>query len=146
MHQYKGSFNAYIINYVLTVVIFGTTNVIDYFAGHSDYSKSYPLSLFLLWTSIVSTFLFLGWIFVYILNALPLYTLAIYAMFNHMPNEDPTTMEWLIGTLPLQTKYLIFIPIIFLLSLILQFVFHRIKLARNEEVEYIEEEEEEDNY
>jgi len=141
----KGSKSSYLYSYVLTLACFGAANITDQFMGHSEYSKTYPFLLFLAWTGVVATFLYMGWKLVYWLNAIPLYGLMIYSIWNHSPDPNGGLLQWLIGTLPLPLDYMIFIPAFFLVSMLLQFILYRVSRAVEDRT-YRELEEDDDQY
>lgn len=114
--------SAYMICYIITLVFFGIANIADQLAGHSDYSGSYPFFLFLIWTGIVATFLYMGWKWMFYINAVPLYVVTVYTVWNHAPKDEPTALDWLIGSLPVPIEYLMFVPGLILLSILLQLI------------------------
>lgn len=133
--------SAYMICYIVTLVFFGIANIIDQLTGHSEYSKNYPFFLFLIWTGIVATFMYMGWKWVFYVNAVPLYGLTLYSVLNHAPKSEPTSIDWLIGSLPLPIEYLMYIPGLFLISILLQLIINDRKMKATT---YIYEEEQEE--
>lgn len=143
----KDNKSAYVFSFILTFVLFAVANIIDQISGHSDHSRGYPLFIFIAWTAVVATFLYLGWKLIYIINAIVFYLFQVYAVFFHEPSQEMTRIQWLIGTLPLPMKYMLFVPILFLISIIAQFILYRIqrnKLDEENEYEYVYEDEDED--
>jgi hypothetical protein len=131
----KAKQSAYLICFILTLVLFGAANIIDQIVGQPEFSKSYPFFIFMVWTAVVATFLFLGWKTIFIVNAIVLYAVQTYTVIYHAPTLNPTSLQWLIGSLPFPNKYMIFIPVLFLVSLIYQYIAFLI-LRKNDGEEY----------
>lgn len=136
----RGKQSAYIYPFIVTMALFGATNIIDQLLGQSQNTKSYPFFIFLVWTAAVATFLYFGWKQIFIVNGSLLYLVQIYSLIYHKPLDNPTQLEWLIGTLPFENSYMISIPVVFLCSLIYQFIIYRIELKRSEFVNVVDDE------
>lgn len=107
------------VNFFITVMLFALVNIIDLSTGRAD-PKYYPFMMYLIFTFVVSSFLYMGWMVAYLTNALLLYGLSVYSLVHH-PESD-SSLSWLFGSLPLPDEWLFAIPVIFLSSLAVQLV------------------------
>ena len=110
---------AYMLNFFITVMLFALVNIIDFSTGRAD-PKDYPFMLYLIFTFVVSSFLYMGWMIAYFINAILLYGLSVISIIHHP--ESNSVLSWLFGTLP--NEWLFLAAAIFLTSLVVQlFVF-----------------------
>jgi len=125
MDKPQGRSRTFVMCFVATFFIFGLTNIVDQLTGNSENTRHYPLFIFLIWTAVVASFHYLGWKVTFIVNAVPLYGFMVYTMFNH---EEQTysgvlsSVKWLIGTLPLPPQVLVWIPILLIVSILVQLI------------------------
>lgn len=122
MKHFIGKPAAFLVNFFVTVMLFALVNIIDVITGRGE-PKYYPFMTYLIFTFVVSSFLYMGWKVAYFTNAAMLYGLSIYSVFYH-PKTD-SSVSWLLGSLPLPFDQLIFVPFIFLASLVVQFIMFR---------------------
>lgn len=124
--------NPYLLNYLITIMLFGLTNILDQLNGQPQMTKNYPFFIYLIWTALVATFLYLGFKFLYWVNAVLLFGVQCVTVFYHPASEFKNNFQWLIGSIPFDYKYMIFIPVFIVISFLVQVIFIMIKRIREQ--------------
>ena len=118
------------VNVFVTMMLFAIANIIDVSTGRGE-PKYYPLMSYLIFTFVVSSFLYMGWMIAYYTNAAVLYGLSLYSVFHHPKSDSP--VSWLLGSLPLPDEQMVFVPLVFLSSLVVQYFTYRFARNRGED-------------
>lgn len=114
--------NKFVVNFLITFLIFGFVNVFDQVSGQPELTKNYPLFMYMIWTGLVASFQYFNWRIAYWPNAVLLYCVQLYSIFHHPAQSFQTSFHWLIGALPFDYKIMIFIPVFIILSIMIQLV------------------------
>lgn len=134
----KGNSKAFTYAFLATVLLFGIVNIIDNATGQQELTKNYPLFVFLIWTAAIASLMYLGFRVVFWINAIPMYGIMIYSIFNHEEQElngALASLQWLIGSFPLPPNIMIFVPAFVLLTVIIQLIILRIRFAKGNPLE-----------
>ncbi|TVX85583.1 hypothetical protein [Paenibacillus agilis] len=135
--QFKGTKTAYTTGFSITLLIFAFANIWDLITGGTGDLNDYPLLLFVLWTLVVSSFLYLGWHIVASVNGVTFIAFMLYTVFKKGSSQYkfPGGWDWLLGSFPVPTSWLIVVPVLLVISILVQLIY----LRMNREVEVIEE-------